>query len=57
MGRKIIKDGLNGKIIAAPLKEGSEVMQQALFNTMKWFIEHLDKYGTRDCTLGGHLAL
>ena len=37
---EIIKDGLNGKIIAAPLKEGSEVMQQALLNTMKWFIEH-----------------
>ena len=37
---EIIKDGLNGKIIVAPLKEGSEVMQQALFNTMKWFIEH-----------------
>ena len=37
---EIIKDGLNGKIITAPLKEGSEVMQQALLNTMKWFIEH-----------------
>ena len=37
---EIIKDGLNGKIIAAPLKEGPEVMQQALLNTMKWFIEH-----------------
>lgn len=37
---EIIKDGLNGKIIAAPLKEGAEVMQQALLNTMKWFIEH-----------------
>lgn len=40
---EIIKDGLNGKIIAAPLKEGSEVMQQALFNTMKWFIEHSEE--------------
>lgn len=37
---EIIKDGLNGKLIAAPLKEGSEAMRQALFNTMKWFIEH-----------------
>ena len=37
---EIIKDGLNGKIIAAPLAEGSEAMSTALLNTMQWFISH-----------------
>ena len=37
---EIIKDGLNGKIIAAPLKEGTKMMEQSLLNTMQWFIDH-----------------
>lgn len=37
---EIIKDGLNGKIIAAPLTEGRQAMEQALLNTMSWFINH-----------------
>lgn len=40
---EIIKDGLNGKIIESALgngKNGSELMQRALFNTMKWFLLH-----------------
>lgn len=37
---EIIKDGLNGKIIAAPLADGSEAMTTALQNTMQWFISH-----------------
>lgn len=37
---EIIKDGLNGKIIAAPLADGSEAMTTALLNTMQWFISH-----------------
>ncbi len=37
---EIIKDGLNGKIIAAPLTDGSEAMTTALLNTMQWFISH-----------------
>lgn len=37
---EIIKDGLNGKIIAAPLTEGSHKMEQALMSTMRWFMEH-----------------
>lgn len=37
---EIIKDGLNGKIIAAPLTDGSEAMTTALQNTMQWFISH-----------------
>lgn len=37
---EIIKDGLNGKIIAAPLTNGSEAMTSALLNTMQWFISH-----------------
>lgn len=37
---EIIKDGLNGKIIAAPLTDGSEAMTAALLNTMQWFIAH-----------------
>lgn len=40
---EIIKDGLNGKIISAPLEEGSESMQKALLSTMKWFIEHQEE--------------
>jgi glycosyltransferase involved in cell wall biosynthesis len=37
---EIIKDGLNGKIIAAPLSVGHEQMENALYQTMKWFVEH-----------------
>jgi len=37
---EIIKDGLNGKIIVGALSGGSEAMETALYNTMKWFIEH-----------------
>ncbi len=40
---EIIKDGLNGKIIAAPLDDrGNHVndITDALYATMKWFVEH-----------------
>lgn len=40
---EIIKDGLNGKIIEAPLDgKGRHAvgMQQALESTMRWFVEH-----------------
>ena len=40
---EIIKDGLNGKIIAAPLKEGTKMMEQSLLNTMQWFINHREE--------------
>ena len=40
---EIIKDGLNGKIIAAPLKEGTKMMEQSLLNTMQWFIDHREE--------------
>ena len=40
---EIIKDGLNGKIIAAPLKEGTKMMKQSLQNTMQWFINHREE--------------
>jgi len=40
---EIIKDGLNGKIIAAPLKEGTKMMKQSLLNTMQWFINHREE--------------
>lgn len=40
---EIIKEGLNGKIISAPLEESSESMQKALLSTMKWFIEHQEE--------------
>lgn len=40
---EIIKDGLNGKIIAAPLKEGTKMMEQSLLNTMQWFIDHKEE--------------
>lgn len=40
---EIIKDGLNGKIIAAPLKEGTKMMEQSLLNTMQWFINHSEE--------------
>lgn len=40
---EIIKDGLNGKIIAAPLKEGAKMMEQSLLNTMQWFIDHREE--------------
>ena len=40
---EIIKDGLNGKIIAAPLKEGIKMMEQSLLNTMQWFIDHREE--------------
>ena len=40
---EIIKDGLNGKIIAAPLKEGIKMMKQSLLNTMQWFINHREE--------------
>jgi glycosyltransferase involved in cell wall biosynthesis len=37
---EIIKDGVNGKIIAAPLREGRIEMKTALYETMKWFVMH-----------------
>ena len=40
---EIIKDGLNGKIIAAPLKEGIKMMERSLLNTMQWFIDHREE--------------
>jgi len=40
---EIIKDGLNGKIIAAPLSVGPEKMEKALYETMKWFVEHQEE--------------
>ena len=40
---EIIRDGLNGKIIAAPLKEGTKMMKQSLLNTMQWFIDHREE--------------
>ena len=40
---EIIKDGLNGKISAAPLKEGTKMMEQSLLNTMQWFIDHREE--------------
>ena len=40
---EIIKDGLNGKIIAAPLKEGTKMMEQSLLNTMQWFIDNREE--------------
>ncbi|MBW4905943.1 glycosyltransferase family 4 protein [Prevotella salivae] len=40
---EIIKDGLNGKIIAAPLKEGTKMMELSLLNTMQWFINHREE--------------
>ena len=40
---EIIKDGLNGKIIAASLKEGTKMMEQSLLNTMQWFINHREE--------------
>ena len=40
---EIIKDGLNGKIIVAPLKEGTKMMEQSLLNTMQWFIDHREE--------------
>lgn len=42
---EIIKDGQNGKIIAAPLAEGSEQMEAALYDTMRWFVEHPAEVG------------
>lgn len=37
---EIVKDGLNGRIIAGALENGAEAMETALYNTMKWFVEH-----------------
>lgn len=45
---EVIRDGINGKIIAAPLdrkgnmiyREGKPLMGNALYETMKWFLEH-----------------
>lgn len=45
---EIVKDGLNGKIIVAPLsdegkqlaKSGGTVMEDALYHAMEWFITH-----------------
>ena len=50
---EIIKDGLNGKIIVAPLsdegrlstKSGGTVMENALYHAMEWFINHPDDVG------------
>lgn len=40
---EIIKDNLNGKIIRAPYAQQGKrdsLMENALYETMKWFIEH-----------------
>ena len=40
---EIIKDNLNGKIIRAPYAQQGKMdslMENALYETMKWFIEH-----------------
>ncbi|MDT3388422.1 MAG: glycosyltransferase family 4 protein [Bacteroidota bacterium] len=37
---EIIKDGINGKIINAPMNVGSVVMQNELTNTMQWFLDN-----------------
>lgn len=48
---EVIKDGLNGKIIAAPLdakgntviENGKPLMAESLFKTMEWFVSHPDE--------------
>ncbi|MGI6243640.1 MAG: glycosyltransferase family 4 protein [Prevotella sp.] len=48
---EIIQNGVNGKIIPAALTSGSEVMENALFHAMKWFMEHPEevKKMSRNC--------
>ena len=37
---EIIEDGINGKVVPAPLTVGSSAMRQALLCTMEWFLRH-----------------